>query len=163
MIIDLHFRKIAKLIMPVFVFMMWSSPAYCSSGAVYGPPDPDAVATTQNDTDDRASSFRLYSDEDRKKLKTIDRLEVAYQLFNLLDAVQTISCVHKLDCREMNPILGSRPSTGTILGFKAASGLLHYGVGRLLRKKDLDQALRFEVVSVSVQGIICGFNFRHSF
>jgi hypothetical protein len=49
------------------------------------------------------------------------------------------------------------------LGFKAASGLLHYGMSRILRRKDLDDALRFEVISVSVQGIICGLNFRHSF
>jgi hypothetical protein len=161
--IKIDIRKLIKMIMPIFAYVMWSSPAFCSSGAMYGPPDMDQAAKAENNTSEESSSFRLYSDDDRKKLKTIDRLEVAYQLFNLLDAVQTISCVHKSDCREMNPILGSRPSTGTVLGFKAASGLLHYGMSRILRRKDLDDALRFEVISVSVQGIICGLNFRHSF
>lgn len=100
----------------------------------------------------------------RRKVKTIERLEIAYQLLGVLDAAQTISCMKKPNCREINPLLGSRPSAARIVGFKLAAGLLHYAaMRREIRKDRLDSALTFEIVSISVQGVICGLNFRHAF
>ncbi|KPF92120.1 hypothetical protein IP81_08820 [Novosphingobium sp. AAP83] len=100
----------------------------------------------------------------RRKVRTIERLEIAYQLLGVLDAAQTISCVDKPNCRELNPLLGSRPSVARIVGFKLAAGLLHYAaMRREVRQDRLVSALRFEILSISVQGIICGLNFRHAF
>lgn len=132
----------------------------------FGPPDTVAPQTTGLP---QPASVTLDPEQEaqrikRRKLKTIQRLEIAYQVLGALDAAQTISCVSKPTCHEGNPLLGKRPSVGAILGFKLAAGLLHYAAMRNQVKKDrLDSALTFEIISISVQGIVCGLNFRHVF
>lgn len=137
-----------------------------AQAGAFGPPDtgrpapPGLPQAASEALDPELDAERIK----RRKVKTIERLEIAYQLLGVLDAAQTISCVNKPNCRELNPLLGSRPSVARIVGFKLAAGLLHYvAMRREIRRDRLDSALTFEIVSISVQGVICGLNFRHAF
>ena len=132
----------------------------------FGPPDTMSKKTGELP---KASGGTLVAEPDeqeirRKKLKTIYRLEVAYQLLGALDAAQTISCVKKPTCQEANPLLGKRPSVAGVVGFKLAAGLLHYiGMRHEVKRDRLGSALTFEIVTISVQGVVCGLNFRNAF
>ncbi len=100
----------------------------------------------------------------RRKIKTLEAMEIAYQVLGMLDAAQTISCVSKPNCSEGNPILGKKPSVSAILGFKLATGIIHYGAfRRYIKHENYKSAMTFELVSITVQGLICGLNFRYTF
>lgn len=100
----------------------------------------------------------------RRKIKTLVAMEIAYQVLGMLDAAQTISCVSKPTCSEGNPLLGKKPSVSAILGFKLATGIIHYGAfRRYMKHENYKSAMTFELVSISVQGLICGLNFRYTF
>jgi len=144
-------------------FAIAGTASFAHAGEVYGPPDPSNASSSSAQPSDADEAYRLRPDTDQKTRRLADELEVTYQLLNALDAAQTISCMHKANCHEANPILGKHPSTGTIIGFKAGSAILHYTIGRYWIKRNPHEALLFEVGTVAVQGVICGLNFRYAF
>lgn len=126
-----------------------------------GPSDEQITPTNQS----RDAAAGLREERDRRaerQQRSVDRLEFTYQVLNIIDGVQTISCMQKPNCHEANPLLGRRPSTSTVIGFKAGMGLAHYLLYRLI-SRDPKLALRFEIGTVIFQGGAVGLNFRHSF
>lgn len=95
--------------------------------------------------------------------RQVMRMELAYQALNVIDAAQTIYCVSHDKCVEMNPLIGSNPSTGRIIAQKAVTGGLHYLVTRALLARNPGAARIFEFVSLSFQSGIVAWNIRACF
>ena len=64
---------------------------------------------------------------------------------------------------ELNPLLGKHPSTGKLLAFKAAGGLLHYVGTRYLRRHHPEQVNTFQIASVAIMGGVVAWNARLMF
>jgi hypothetical protein len=157
-------KYIVKLAIIIFSFfsMLNCTPAHAS---VYGPALDEAQGSPVN-TPEENDKYRLNPTnpgKDIKLKKTVTALEVLYQGLNVLDTVETISCVHKPTCQEGNPILGKRPSDAKVIIFKLASSGIHYMTYRHQIKRSLKTALAFEVITNTLQGVVCGLNFRYAF
>jgi hypothetical protein len=146
----------------ILAFLSWSSSAHASD---YGPKD-DQNTTAEQDQGEQDQNYRIkpFPGAPTSGQKTlITSLEVLYQGLNALDAAETISCVHKPTCQEGNPLLGSRPSNGTVIAFKLASAGAHFLVYRHQINRSEKRALMFEVITNVVQGTVCGLNLRYAF
>ncbi|WP_156427394.1 hypothetical protein [Novosphingobium sp. Fuku2-ISO-50] len=156
--------KFTSIFATLYFIFIPSTSAFCHDGQIYGPPSSEDKATRATPPADISS--KELDETERKLVRTrrlVNNLEIGYQLLNALDAAQTISCVHKPNCEEGNPLYGKRPSVGTIIGIKAASALLHYRASRTLLRRDPNTAILFEVATTTVQGVVCGLNFRYAF
>ena len=91
------------------------------------------------------------------------RREIAYQVLNAVDAVQTISCLERGVCHEMNPLLGRSPSPGKVLAFKAASGGVHYLVTRLLEAEAPGAVNGWQITTIAIQGGVVAWNMQFVF
>ncbi|MGE3690123.1 MAG: hypothetical protein AB7F98_01940 [Novosphingobium sp.] len=89
--------------------------------------------------------------------------EVAWQLLNVLDIVQTISCSKRPSCEEGNPLFGDRPSVGTVLAVKGGMAIAHYLLMRSAARRNWKTARTAEIGTILVQGVIDGLNFRYAF
>ena len=95
--------------------------------------------------------------------RDVKKLEAAFQVLNIVDTLQTISCLQRRVCHEANPILGKRPGTMKLIGYKLASGALHVGITDLLMKHDQAMVKPWLYATVVVQGGVVGFNMRTIF
>ena len=95
--------------------------------------------------------------------KEIKQLELAYQTLNVIDAVQTIDCLDRNVCRELNPLLGRNPSAEKVIAFKAGGGIIHFLITRAIYERDPYLAKRFQVLSLVVQGGVVAANLRFAF
>lgn len=93
----------------------------------------------------------------------IKRLEIVFQTLNAVDAIQTIDCLNRNVCTEMNPILGKNPSTEKIIGLKVAGGVFHYLITKEIYKRDPNAARIFQYVSIGLQGSVVAANLRFAF
>jgi len=152
-----------KLSLSATLIFSYPSLAYCLPQEAFGPPSPNVGMERSSDETSSEDTYRLESFAERAKRRKVENLEISYQILNALDAAQTISCVSKQYCKEGSMILGKKPSILGIVGFKAASGIIHFGIERFLIRRNLREAMKFEIVSVTVQGVICGLNFRYAF
>jgi len=138
-----------------------------AKSATYGPVINQFEQPNSEPANDK--NYRLVDDFSKNpphgmnRVNVVNRLEVVYQMLNILDAAQTASCMRKPNCHERNPILGKRPSDAAVIGFKTGIGVLHYGASRWLLKRNPDLAVAFEGITIVVQGVTCGLNFRHAF
>ena len=89
--------------------------------------------------------------------------EIAYQLLNAVDAAQTIDCLKREVCVELNPIYGRDPTPGKIIGVKVVGGVLHYVIARFIHDRDPKGAKVFQIVTIVVQGGVVAANFRFTF
>jgi len=99
----------------------------------------------------------------RATQRNAHRWEIAFLALSAIDAVQTIECLDRNACTEMNPLLGKHPSAGKILLFKGGLGLAHYLLFNELNKKDPKAALRAAQFGVVVQGGVVALNTRFMF
>jgi len=118
--------------------------ASAKNNPVMGPTLPQAHEDSGNDLQTDLTS------RERKFKRTNEYLEVTYQILNLADMVETVSCLSRHICVENNPILGKHPSTGTVVGFKVASGLLHYALYRSIINHPR-KVRTFEYISIAIQ------------
>ncbi|MGC1269743.1 MAG: hypothetical protein WA842_04000 [Croceibacterium sp.] len=89
--------------------------------------------------------------------------EIAYQALNIVDAVQTVAALRSNKVREMNPILGSSPSTITVIGYKAAWGGAHYLLTRWIMREKPEFARIFQFASIALQGSTVAWNMTKVF
>ena len=93
--------------------------------------------------------------------------EVAFQVLNAADAATTCHAVSSGQAIEGNPlvsaVIGKRPSCGAVIGFKAATGALHWLIASELNKRDPNGAKWFQIVSIGVQGGVVAANLRFVF
>ncbi len=93
--------------------------------------------------------------------------EVAFQVLNAADAATTCHAVNSGQAVEGNPlisgVLGKRPSCGSLVAFKAATGALHWLIASEINKRDPNGAKWFQIVSIGVQGGVVAANLRFVF
>lgn len=119
-----------------------------------GPKDFEKIA---EDTQVIVESRRLPEWEE------IRTYELAYQALNIVDAVQTVAALRSNKVREVNPILGSNPSTITVIGYKAAWGGAHYMLTRWIMREKPELARIFQFASIAVQGSTVAWNMTKVF
>lgn len=87
--------------------------------------------------------------------------EIAFQVLNALDAVQTIAWCNKwakeVRC-EANPLVGKHPSTTQIILGKAVSGVVHYVITDLLRDKHSEWLDEWQIGTIVIQGGVVAYN-----
>lgn len=138
-----------------------------AESAVYGPVD-NEHPPAPTETSKQVNIFDLddFSREQasiRRDRKRLDVMEVTYQLLNIGDAITTIDLTRRPGVREGNPILGSHPSTGAVIGVKSAMAVLHLLTYRKMRNHNVRSGLKFEAISILIQGSITGANMRFYF
>lgn len=89
--------------------------------------------------------------------------ELVYQGLNAIDAIETIACSSRTVCREVNPMLGRKPSVGKVIIVKGLAGVSHYFAARWLAEKEPKWVLPFEYLSIVVQGSVVMLNIEHCF
>ena len=93
--------------------------------------------------------------------------EIAYQVLNAADAATTCHAVSSGQAIEGNPmvsaVIGKHPSCGAVIGFKAATGALHWLIASEINKRDPNGAKWFQIVSIGVQGGVVAANLRFVF
>lgn len=57
----------------------------------------------------------------------------------------------------------TKPSCGAVIGFKAASGVIHYVIADFLRDRDPEAAKVFQVITIVIQGGAVAANMRFVF
>lgn len=113
---------------------------------------------------DDFSAYDHYSSErDRHFRKRVLRREILFQVLNVVDTVQTVDCLNRQVCHEMNPILGRNPSTGKLIGIKALAGGIHALGTHLLREFAPSAVGTFQVTSLIIQSGAVVWNVQHSF
>lgn len=123
---------------------------------VYGPPaeaQPSAAAP-----DDTAFEARL-----NRVRKDATRWEIAFQVLNAVDTIQTIDCLHREVCTEGNPLFGKNPSAGKMIAVKSVVGVVHWLLFAKLRKDNPYQARTAARISVVLQGSVVAANARFAF
>jgi hypothetical protein len=91
------------------------------------------------------------------------RWELAYQVLNAVDAAQTVSCLRRDRCVELNPMIGGNPTTARVIAQKVATGCLHYLATRALLAHSPRAARIFEYASIVFQSGIVAWNVRTCF
>lgn len=91
------------------------------------------------------------------------RWEIAYLTLSALDAAQTIDCVGRGACTELNPLFGKRPSATKIILAKTIGGALHFWAFSRLNKNNPKMALRGAQISAGLQGAVLVLNARVAF
>ncbi|MDE2411189.1 MAG: hypothetical protein KGM18_05355 [Sphingomonadales bacterium] len=130
---------------------------------VYGPVEPVAMPVPGSDS---GNGQRLMPPPPGKReiqWRDVRKWELTYLALNAIDAGQTVACLNSKHCSESNPLLGSRPSTGTVVGFKAGIGLLHFLLVRASYKSNPKAALTAAKISTFIQGGVVGLNTRYAF
>ena len=124
---------------------------------------PAATPPPVEQPDPRFSDKATYRLKRPIEWRDVRKLEAAFQVLNIVDTLQTISCLQRRVCHEANPILGKRPGTMKLIGYKLASGALHAGITDLLIKHDQAMVKPWLYATVVVQGGVVGFNMRTMF
>jgi hypothetical protein len=91
------------------------------------------------------------------------KLELVFQSLNAIDAVQTIDCLNRQICYELNPLMGKHPSTEKVIGFKVANGIIHYILTKEIYKRNPKSARTFQYISIGIQGSVVAANMRFAF
>lgn len=123
------------------------------NSATYGPKDDQQPATSES----------AYQRHLARIEHTNGVLEVVFQLANALDAVETISCSHKINCSEANPLFGNKPSVAKVLAIKSVVGGLHYFIYKKRNHIEPKGIRFFEIVSTVVYAAVAGANFSKTF
>ena len=91
------------------------------------------------------------------------KLEMTWQALNVIDAAETLYFIHRDTTRELNPILGPRPSPIQVIGLKTVAGFAHYYFMDKLYDYNPVYAKRAEYFTIFAQGMIVGLNFKYVF
>jgi hypothetical protein len=100
--------------------------------------------------------------EDQKRIAAIQS-EAGFLVLNAIDAAQTINCLGRNECVEINPILGKHPSAAKVILLKAAMSAIHVVAFKSELKKNPTSALRLAQISCVLQGSVVGMHADMSF
>lgn len=89
--------------------------------------------------------------------------ELGFLALSAIDAAQTIECLNRDACEEVNPLFGKRPSTKTIILTKIGGGLAHFALFSYINERSPKTALRAAQVSFALQGTVVLLNARVAF
>lgn len=100
---------------------------------------------------------------DNPSWEEIKKLEITYQVLNIVDTAQTVEFLNSGCCKELNPILGPHPSTEKVIAFKAIVGVGHYLLARELYEYNPKYAKMFQYITIGTLGTVVALNFRCTF
>ena len=123
-----------------------------------GPPPPTVGASSN-----APAGADNTPDPRKNRWKSVRNLEIAYQVLNLVDLAETIICTNRNRCEELNPMIGRNPSNGRLVGYKLATGAVHYVITRYLFNKHPDVLDAWMVGSLVLQGGVVMWNLQHCF
>jgi hypothetical protein len=86
--------------------------------------------------------------------------EIAYLALSAVDTAQTVHCLRRDICEEVNPLFGKRPSTKTIILTKVGGGVAHFALFSYINERNPRLALRAAQISVVGQGGVVMLNAR---
>ena len=109
---------------------------------------------------DRPKPERQHSD--RTRVAAIQS-EAGFLALSAVDAMQTINCLSRNECVEVNPLLGRHPSAAKLILVKAGMGALHLVAFKKEFDRDPTSALRLAQISCAIQGSVVRMNARMSF
>jgi hypothetical protein len=89
--------------------------------------------------------------------------ELGFLALSALDTAQTIECLHRDVCEEVNPLFGKHPSAKMLILAKLGGGLAHFAAFSYLNDRDPKVALRAAQVSFALQGTVVLVNARITF
>ena len=89
--------------------------------------------------------------------------EMSYLALSAIDTAQTIDCLQRGRCEEVNPLFGGHPSTKTLLLTKIGVGLAHFALFNHLNDRSPKTALRLAQIGCVVQGGAVLLNARFAF
>ena len=95
-------------------------------------------------------------------IKELPKEEYVFQALNAIDTIQTIRILDK-GGRELNPILGSHPSTEKVIAFKTVNAALHLGVTMYLMDHHPRYVKTWQRVSIGLMGTVVVLNTRYVF
>lgn len=104
-------------------------------------------------------------DHDMKRVrwKDVKSFEIAFQILNAVDGIETVYCLRRTTCSEGNPIIGRHPPAGRVIAVKAAAGVIHYAITRHLFKHRPEWIKNWAVTTVVLQGGVVLWNLQHCF
>lgn len=138
------------------------------------PADAERAAARKKARDERKEqSEREWEEFDRRRMalgidppkqrgwsKTMTQAEVALVALRTIDAVQTMKCMDKPTCHEMNLVLGRRPSKFTIGAFALGTTFGHFLLMKLAAQSDRDLGKVLLFASLAGEAVIVGLNFK---
>jgi hypothetical protein len=122
-------------------------------------PDPEVIIVSAV----RREQPKLDVPRSHEKRAEAIKSEAGFLALSAIDAAQTIGCLDRNECVEMNPLLGRHPSAAKVILLKAGMGALHLVAFKAAMKKSPTSALRLAQISCVLQGSVVGMNARMSF
>ena len=95
-------------------------------------------------------------------IKELPKEEYVFQALNAIDTIQTVHILNN-GGRELNPILGSYPSTEKIIAFKTANAAAHLAVTMYLMDHHPKYVKTWQHISIGLMGSVVMLNARHVF
>ena len=89
--------------------------------------------------------------------------EIAFQVLNAADAVQTCDFLKRGVAQELNPLFGKHPSCGKVIAFKIVGGGIHYALVSKINETDPKLAKIIQIITIAVQGGVVAANLRFVF
>ena len=89
--------------------------------------------------------------------------EIAFQVLNAADAIETCDFLHRGVAHELNPLVGKHPSCETVIAYKVAAGGVHYFLVWELEKRDPKLAKVVDILTIALQGGVVVANLRFVF
>lgn len=86
--------------------------------------------------------------------------EVAFQVLNAADTIETCHVLATGKGYEANPLIGKHPSCGRLVGIKAVSGAVHWFVADRINRIDPEFAKWFQIITNAIQGAVVAANLR---
>lgn len=89
--------------------------------------------------------------------------ELGFLGLSAVDTAETLSCVHRDTCHELNPLFGRHPSTMKLVAAKVGLGLIHFAAFKYINDRDPKMALRAAEISAGFQGGVVLLNAKFGF
>lgn len=99
----------------------------------------------------------------RKTWKDVRDLEYIYQALNVVDVIQTVTCLEAGRCHESNPTFGRNPHRTKLVASKMVFGALHYAMTRYLLKNHNEMVDEWMIGSIVLQGGVVMWNMQFCF
>ena len=95
-------------------------------------------------------------------IKDVPKEEYVFQALNVIDTIETVHILNK-GGRELNPILGSQPSTEKVIAFKTANAAMHLAITMYLMDHHPKYVKTWQHLSIGLMGTVVVLNARHVF
>lgn len=95
-------------------------------------------------------------------IDNLPKSEFVWQGLHLVDGIQTYKAAQRPNLyREVNPLLGSHPSTGEVIAYTAGMSVIHAGLACWIREKYGEPSSQFfQYTTIAIKGAGVALNFK---